>query len=242
MPPKAKITPDKIVEAAFCIARECGAEQINARRISQRLGCSTQPVLWHFKSIAEIRRAAYERANAFQTEALMKPRTGDALRDLGLNYICFAAEEKHLFRFIFQSDEFSGLSLQQLIESEELSPVMTLLEQAVGLSADEARRLFKMLFLFVHGYAAMLANNAMAYDPQEIAEDLRDILHGALFAIRSGTPAQPSEHGPKAQAVKAAPAAPTVEAAPAAPAAPTVRAAPPASDNPKTSNDQTAKP
>ena len=46
MPPKAKITREMIVDAAFAIAREAGAETINARTVAERLKCSTQPVLF----------------------------------------------------------------------------------------------------------------------------------------------------------------------------------------------------
>ena len=43
--PKAKVTRDMVIEAAFAIARTAGAEQVNARTVSQELGCSTQPVM-----------------------------------------------------------------------------------------------------------------------------------------------------------------------------------------------------
>ena len=51
MPPKAKITRDMIIDAAFEIARNEGAENINARNVSKQLSCSTQPVMYHFKTI-----------------------------------------------------------------------------------------------------------------------------------------------------------------------------------------------
>lgn len=41
MPPKARITKDMIIDAAFEIAREKGVENINARTVSNRLNCST---------------------------------------------------------------------------------------------------------------------------------------------------------------------------------------------------------
>ena len=44
MPPKVKITKEMIIDAAFEIARSEGAENINARTVSKKLGCSTQPV------------------------------------------------------------------------------------------------------------------------------------------------------------------------------------------------------
>lgn len=45
-----------------------------------------------------------------------------------MNYIRFAIEEPHLFRFLFQSDYFSGKTLLELIDDEEL--INSQLEQA----------------------------------------------------------------------------------------------------------------
>lgn len=56
MLPKAKITRDMVVVAAFEIAREIGAENINARTVSKKLNCSTQPVMYHFATIEELKK------------------------------------------------------------------------------------------------------------------------------------------------------------------------------------------
>ena len=53
MPPKAKITRDMVIDAAFEVARKTGAENINARTVSKKLNCSTQPVMYHFATIEE---------------------------------------------------------------------------------------------------------------------------------------------------------------------------------------------
>ena len=66
MPPKSKITKEMIIDAAFAIARKEGAEKITARAISEYLKCSTQPVLYHFATIEEIKKAAYGKTNEFQ--------------------------------------------------------------------------------------------------------------------------------------------------------------------------------
>ena len=99
MPPKAKITKDMIINAAFEVARETGADNINARAVAKRLDCSTQPVMYHFATIAELKKAVYEKADRYHTEFLMKidkPQKGVML-GIGLNYIRFAIEEPHLF-------------------------------------------------------------------------------------------------------------------------------------------------
>ena len=43
MPPKTKITKEMIVQAAVEVATQSGYEAINARTVSERLHCSTQP-------------------------------------------------------------------------------------------------------------------------------------------------------------------------------------------------------
>ena len=51
MPAKAKVTKEMIVDAAFAVARETGVENINARTVSERLHCSTQPFIYIFAPI-----------------------------------------------------------------------------------------------------------------------------------------------------------------------------------------------
>ena len=56
MPPKVKVTKDMVIDAAFEIAREAGAENINARTVAKKLNCSTQPVMYHFATIADLKK------------------------------------------------------------------------------------------------------------------------------------------------------------------------------------------
>lgn len=181
MPPKARITKEMIVNAAFEIARETGAENINARTISEKLGCSTQPVMWHFAKISDIKKAAYEKADSFHTEFIMNTGS-NSMREIGLNYIRFAAVEKNLFRFIFQSNEFSGKTLLDLTEANEVRPILEILAQTAGTDLKQAAVIFRTLFLYVHGYASMLANNAMKYDEAEVSEEL-ELLFERIGAI-----------------------------------------------------------
>ena len=127
MPARVKVTKEMILDAAFPVARETGAESINARTVSERLNCSTQPVMYHFATIEALKRAVYAKADRYHSEYLMdlkRPSNG-AMLGIGLNYIRFAMEEPHLFRFLFQSDFFDGTMLLELIDAEELTPVLS---------------------------------------------------------------------------------------------------------------------
>ncbi len=181
MPPKAKITEAMVVEAAFRLVREHGAERLNARTVAQALGCSTQPIMSHFPRFEALRQAVYRRADDYHTVYLMAD--GD-LRNIGLRYIRFGAEEKQLFRLLFQTNGFAGKSLADLTDDPNLSPLLATVATAAGCGAEEAWALFRTLLLFVHGYASMLANNAMVYDAAEAAGDLMRVWHGAAEAAR----------------------------------------------------------
>lgn len=185
MPPKPRITREMILDAAYAIAREQGAEQINARTIAERLGCSTQPVLYHFDHVEDIRREVYRMADEYQTACLMQmPENVNPMAAIGLNYIRFAAEEKPLFRLLFQSDSFQGQGIVQLMDTPELAPVLDVFQREAGLTLEQTKQVFKALFLLVHGYASMLANNTMDYDEDEVVPTLEMAFAGMIGAMK----------------------------------------------------------
>ena len=47
---------------------------------------------------------------------------------------------------------------------------------------EKTKRVFLTVALFAHGYASMLANNALAYDETRIAEHLESAWNGAVLA------------------------------------------------------------
>ena len=161
MPPKPKITKDMVIDAAFEVTRETGAENINARTVAKKLKCSTQPIMYHFATIEELKKAG-----------------------IVLNYIRFAMEEPHLFRFLFQSNFFTGTTLLEMIDAEELAPVLLAMQGAVGGSIEQVKEIFITVFLFAHGYAGIIANNSLEYDEELIKTHLERAYRGAILAVQ----------------------------------------------------------
>lgn len=189
MPPKPRITKEMVIEAAFAVAREAGWESINARTVSKKLNCSTQPVMYHFATIEELKAAAFERADAFHTAYLLDASGNEAeiMLGIGLNYIRFAVEEPNLFRFLFQSGYAGGSSLLEMINSEELMPVLSAMQQGMKLDLEQTKEVFITLAMLVHGYASILLNNSLAFDEKLIAKHLKRAYTGAVLAIREET-------------------------------------------------------
>lgn len=186
MPPKAKISEDMIIDAAFQIVQSDGADKVTARSISERLKCSTQPVLYYFSTVDEIKKAVYQQADQYHTGYIMNMEKdyGNPFLAIGINYIRFAVEEPHLFRFLFQSNEFSGAGLSDLIQSDDLAPILEALQLEIDTTLEEAREIFSSLFIFVHGYASLYANNSMVYEEKTLIETLTKLLDGIVYAVK----------------------------------------------------------
>lgn len=186
MPPKVKITRERILDAAFALVRAQGSENLNARAIARQLGCSTQPVLYHFATVEAVKQAVYQKADDYHSQYLMRAiqQADDPMLEIGMRYVRFAVEEQALFKFLFQSDHFARADLRQLIDGEELQPVLEVLHQTAGIGQAQAKELFTTVFLLVHGMASMLANNTMQYDEAALRRQLQLVFQGVLAELR----------------------------------------------------------
>lgn len=186
MPPRANITRADIAEAALNVVREKGAEQLNARQIARKLGCSTQPVMYHFKTMAELKQEVYARADRFHAEYLltMKKQAPHPLLEIGLNYLRFAREEAPLFRFLFQSGFSPQRTLPEMIEADELAPLLSVLQRNLNMDREQTKTVFLTLALFTHGYASLLSNQHLEYDESLVAVHLKQAYEGAVRAAQ----------------------------------------------------------
>ena len=103
---------------------------------------------------------------------------------IGMNYIRFAIEEPHLFRFLFQSNFFGGSTLLELIGADELTPVLSAMRESLKMSMEQTKKVFLTIFLFAHGYASIIANNSLKYDEELISSQLEQADRGAILAAQ----------------------------------------------------------
>ena len=183
MPPKTRITKDRIIQAAIEVAKQSGYESINARTVSAQLHCSTQPVMYHFSTIDAMKRAVYAKVDQLHSAYMMTiPPEQAPILGIGLNYIRFAVAEPQLFRFLFQSGYAEENSLLGIVDSEELIPVLAAMQEGTGLSMEKTKEIFLTVAMFAHGYASIIANNGLEYNEKTVAEHLERAWNGAFLA------------------------------------------------------------
>ena len=186
MPPKVKVTKQMVADASFEVVRAKGHENLNARTIAEYLGCSTQPVLYSFKTVDEIREAAYEIADGYHTSYIMPKETDEnPMLALGLNYVRFGHKEKNLFRFLFQTDQFGGKDINTLMSGPELAGILKVMAKGLQVEPEQAGEMFLTFFCAAHGLASLLANNSMEYDEGQCRKMLEGVFFG-MIASRKG--------------------------------------------------------
>ena len=175
MPKKPTTTKEAIIDGAFRLIRERGHEALTVRNLASFLGCSTQPIMYQFPDTGILKELTYRKADAYHSEYLL---AAGNLLETGIRYIRFAEEEPQLFRFLFQSGHFSGLSLEDLIRAPEAAGLLAAVSSEEELTAEEAAAFFEPLVAVVHGYASLIANNGMKYDSDAIRKALLMIANG----------------------------------------------------------------
>ena len=165
MPKKPTTTREEMIEGAFQLIRREGFSALTVRRLAEELGCSTQPIMYQFPDLEVLKDAVYEKADRFHSEYILED---DDFLEIGLRYIRFASEEGNLFRFLFQSGRFDGSSIRQLTHETVDGSIIEAASRELEMDKKDTLDAFEVLFAMVHGYASLIANNALEYDPDSL--------------------------------------------------------------------------
>ncbi|HCJ40522.1 TetR/AcrR family transcriptional regulator [uncultured Ruminococcus sp.] len=187
MPQGPRVAEDRILAATLDIIREQGLENLNVRGIAARIGCSTQPIMYRYKSVNVLLEHIYNSVadmhRKFITGCADKPLT---LIGAALAHIRFAEKEKHLFRFLFQTVQFKNDFFEQLTSMDETAVMIETLCQQSKLSGEQGMKVLRTLMTCAHGAASLTANGSVGYDETALAEMLESTLNGAVSCVKEG--------------------------------------------------------
>ncbi len=154
------ITKEMLSDSAFELLREEGIEEVTARKLAARQGCSTQPIFHVYTGMDDIIREMFGRSVLFfQKYHALYVRTHPTIPKvpfvaLGLSYIRFAAEEPNLFRFLFLGKDKFGMSLYEMLNGE--NGVLTKEVSAAKTDGcSDPQMIFMSMWIFIHGAGCM---------------------------------------------------------------------------------------
>lgn len=186
MPPKVKITEEIILNEAILLIQEKGYENLNARDLAKKIGCSVHPIFRVFQSMDGLKEAVYKKAEDFYNSKMFEAgEKEDGFFQMGLAYIDFAKNEKNLFKMLFMSDAFQKQSIMDIAGATEGDDeVIEMICQMTGLNKVSAKELYAGIWLTTHGIAAMFATNSCRYNDDEIKRLLHNSFMGLLMKLK----------------------------------------------------------
>ena len=171
MSKEVRITKDMILEAAFDIAREKGLEEVSNRSIAKRLECSIRPIYYQFNNSDELKKELYNRIEKYFYKHIMDNMIDNIpyYRQVGINYIKFAREEKKFFKILFMSKS-DYLPEGFVSKSEDdFKEISKLIKMSTKLNDDDIKSFHIKMWMFTHGIATLLATDTILLTEEQIS-------------------------------------------------------------------------
>ena len=89
VPRKPATSREAMIKAAFDLIRDEGHEALTARALAARLGCSTQPIMYQFPSLSQLKELVYQQADAYHTKYIL---AGGDILEIGRAISWFALQ------------------------------------------------------------------------------------------------------------------------------------------------------
>lgn len=187
MPPKAKFTKEEIIEAALEIVRSEGFPALTARALGAKLGSSARPIFTVFQSMEEVQQAVVDAAKAMYGEYVQIGLSDTpAFKGVGTQYILFSMNEPKLFQLLFMEERTDAPELSEVLPiiDENYDAILSSVKDGYGLLPETAEKLYRHLWIYTHGIAALCATKTCRFSGKEISAMITEVFVGLLKSLK----------------------------------------------------------
>lgn len=169
---RTQITKATILETALQMLLRDGYGSINIKTLAGELGCSTQPIVWHFENMNGFRRAFFEYCIDYAKSqfTVWNGSLDDLLTENARGYITIACNMPHLFRFVFvdNKEDCKASEVVQKLQLDNTKKIVALLCREKGLTESQAGSFLMNYEFYIHGIASYTASGFVNYPEEEI--------------------------------------------------------------------------
>ena len=180
---KAQLSREIILDTAFQMLVRDGYSAINITALAREIGCSTQPIAWHFGNMEGLRSALLQHSLDYMKNhfTLRGDSTAPMLAEIPRKYIDLAFDHPHLYKYLYMSDQdrVQTEALIRTLRFPNYEKILHLLQQEYGVSEQAAQRYLLDLQLYVHGIASCV----VAKIPFPPKEAVMEMIHDANEAF-----------------------------------------------------------
>lgn len=166
------ITKEMILASAFDIVREKGLEGISNRELAKKLNCSIRPIYYQFQNVEELYNELYVEIEKYFYKFLMDNMNDDMskYKQVGINYIKFAKEEKEFFKILFMSEVDLGLNDFIAKDMEDFKELSKLIKISTNLNDEDIESFHIKMWIFSHGLATLVASSTINISDKQLKQ------------------------------------------------------------------------
>lgn len=169
---KVQISKEMILQAALEMLIRKGYSAINIKMLSKEIGCSTQPLVWHFENMEGLRKALAEYALNYANEKMRSCMQNgmETFVDFGIAYINLAFDEPNLFKYLYMSGEsgFQAGGFAVLVNADENAVIAGKIAGYVKISKEDASHFLQNIMIYTHGLASFIASGIIISSKEEV--------------------------------------------------------------------------
>ena len=193
---KATISREVILEAALKMLIRDGYASVNVKTLAAEIGCSTQPIVWHFENMEGLRLALSEYAMEYAAKKAASSYENklESFEFLGRAYVKMALKEPNLFKFLYLGESPMGKPYSIKNKSRAKNKAMiNMIAHQTGLNEEQTIRFVRNTIIYSHGIATMLATGVLKGTEKEMME----MINKAADAFILNEGADPKKIGKK---------------------------------------------
>ena len=186
---KTQISKEVILESAFKMLLRDGYSTINITSLAKEIGCSTQPIAWHFGNMEGLRSELLEYCLIFLKDRFeVDCKTiAETLEATAFQYVELAFDYPNLYKYLYMSEQ-EGEKMATVVQSlraEVQDKVLCMLKKEYGISIEAAGTYFKNLQLYVHGIASFTVAKVFFQSKEEVKQMIHDVSEAFLEHLKS---------------------------------------------------------
>lgn len=169
---KIQITKEIILETALQMLIRDGYSAITIKTLAAEIGCSTQPIVWHFETMNGFRKAFLDYCIDFAKSrfTVWNGSLDELLAETARGYITIVCNMPHLFRFVFvdNKEDCKASDVVQKLQLDNTKKIISLLCEEKGLTETQAAAFLMNYEFYIHGIASYTASGFVNYPEEEI--------------------------------------------------------------------------
>lgn len=188
---KVQISKDIILKVALDMLIRDGFSSINIKTLAKEIGCSTQPIVWHFDNMEGLRTALAEYARTYANNKmhLTGENAVETFAYIGKAYVEIAVNEPNLFRFLYlEENKYKSVNnFEAIITSENNAELIRKMADYLGIPENNVGRYLQNTIIYAHGIATLVATNVITASEEEMMIMINRAADA--FLMQEGVPA-----------------------------------------------------